>query len=254
VEKLWRVHQLPTDRVRTVLVTGTPSGQLDAGIPRVPGICFARTVERFEIRQGTARVGRSAGRCAIEARYGEPGDSVRRWVENVGPLWVPEVAPWRDPAIYPVAAATQWPEAILAGQLGLNLRFPWWAGRAAHACGRGRSEFCREAVGLGGWAPGNTRNGRFALVNPSELPAALLAELGPDRFGELWRSDAPIPEAFERLTGTPFDPWAMAFVQRRVGRVEQPTALGLGGWLGWFFWMGLLTGWTFVRLRNSRAR
>ncbi len=172
----------------------------------------------------------------------------------MGHLVVPEVAPTTVGDIRVVQVGPQWPEWAIGERTPFGSWIPWWAGRAALACGKGRAEFCREAVGVGGWAPESTRNGRFSLAYPSELPAALLAELGPERFGELWRSDASIPDSFERLTGTPFDPWAMEFVQRRIGRVERPTALGLGGWLGWLFWMGLLTGWTFVRMRRGFAR
>jgi hypothetical protein len=252
--KLWEVHQIPTGPVRTVLVSGPPLGAIEAGLPRTPGVCFARIAERYEMRWRTERIGGSAGLCAITARHGAPGEAVRRWVEKVGPVVVPEVAPWRDPVIHRGEGGVQWPEWAIGGRQSGEFRIPWWVGRAVLACGKGRAEFCPEAVGLGGWTRESARNGRYSLAYPSELPAALLAELGPERFGELWRSDAPIPESFERLTGTPFDPWALQFVQQRIGRVERPTALGLGGWLGWLFWMGLLTGWAFVRMRRGVAR
>jgi hypothetical protein len=254
VKKLWRVHRIPTGPVRTVLVSGTAENMFDPGLVQPPGVCIARLVDRFEMRRRIHRVGNSAGLCAIVSRHGVPGESVRRWVDGVGPLMVPEVAPWVDPEIHPVEAGVQWPEWAVGARPTYEFRVPWWASRAVLACGKGRAEFCREAVGLGDWIPVGPRFGRYSLAYPSELPAALIAELGPERFGELWRSDAPIPESFERLSGTSFDPWVMQFVQRRIGRIAQPTALGLGGWLGWIFWMGLLTGWTFVRLRGGRAR
>jgi hypothetical protein len=257
LRKLWQVHQIPTGPVRTVLVTGVPESHPgpEAVLPRTPGVCFARLVNKFETRRRADQVGTSAGLCAIASRFGAPGESVRRWVEGVGHVVVPEVAPWVDPSIRPRAGGVQLAEWAVGGRQSWSEdRVPWWAGREVLACAKGRAEFCPVAVGLGGWTPGGARNTRFSRAYPSELPAAMLAELGPERFGELWRSDAPIPESFERLSGTAFDPWAMQFVQRRIGRVERPTALGLGGWLGWIFWMGLLTGWTFVRLRNARAR
>jgi hypothetical protein len=255
VKKLWQVHQIPTGPVRTVLVTGAPDGALEAGLPRTPGVCFARLVNKFETRRRADQVGSSAGLCALASRFGAPGESVRRWVEGVGHIVVPEVVPWVDPSIRRLSGGVQLAEWAVGGRQSWSEdRVPWWAGREVLACGKGRAEFCPEAVGLGGWTPGGSRNTRFSRAYPSELPAAMLAELGPERFGELWRSDAPIPESFERLSGTAFDSWAMQFVQRRIGRVERPTALGLGGWLGWVFWMGLLTGWTFVRLRGGRAR
>lgn len=254
VAKLWRVHEIPVDRIRTVVLTGTPEDLLETGLPTAPGICFARLIRPYELRRRVDRIAGSTGRCAIESRYGRPGERVRAWADGVGPLVVPEVAPWTDPTIHSLESGVQLAEWAIGARPTGEFMVPWWAAREVLACGKGRAEFCREAIGLGEWTPRSTRLGRHTLAFPSELPAALIAEMGPERFGELWRSDASIPESFERLTGRPFDPWAMEFVQRRIGRVERPTALGLGGWIGWLFWMGLLMAWAVVRLRSARAR
>jgi hypothetical protein len=87
----------------------------------------------------------------------------------------------------------------------------------------------------------------------AELPAALLADLGPERFRLLWRGTDPIPEAYRRLTGRSFDLWTMNYVQDAVGRLDKENGLSLLGWSSWLLWMGLLVGWFAVRVERRSA-
>lgn len=66
------------------------------------------------------------------------------------------------------------------------------------------------------------------------LLAELAADLGPERFGQLWRDDRPLPESYAELEGRPLAAWIQLYVSRRVtpfqpgsGLLPLPLALAI---------------------------
>jgi hypothetical protein len=247
----WRTAGIGREAPRSLLVV--ENGAASRRFEPIAGVCVTR-LTRGSTWGRRDEVMASAGRCYFEARFGPPGPLVRAWVDSAYQLVIPGGARRVPVGLQVHSDAGQWPEWAFDGVPGAASWSGWFRSREELACAKGRSDFCVAAIGLPAWSSDGRIRSYTQRRTIGELPAALLEELGPDRFGELWRSDATIPESFERLTGAPFEPWAMEFVQRRVGRVERPTALGSGGWLGWLFWTGVFLGWTVTRLRSSPAR
>jgi hypothetical protein len=252
-EAHWRRADIPSGATPSILVARRDGYGGHVGVSDVvPGTCTVQLSQPYNWGRRRDGIASSGGRCLLEARFGPPGALVRAWVDSAYQLYIPDRAP-RVPLVATTDAdAQQWPEWLLNDARGSWSG--WFRSRETLACAVGRGEFCPAAVGLPTWPSGDTRAWYSDRHLRSQLPAALLEELGPERFGELWRGDEGIVEGFERLSGTPFEPWAESFVQRRVGKIVRPTALDAGGWVAWIFWIGLLTGWLGVRLRAARAR
>lgn len=254
-EEYWRRATVPSGATRSILVAGagdvTGEGQeLDS----VVGACVILLPHPYATGRQRDVIGSAAGRCLLQARFGPPGPGVRSWLDSANHLVIPERAPRVATTPESSSDAQQWPEWAVSDGSGRPGWDGWSRSREALACAAGRTSHCVAAVGLAARSDNRPRRAYYDRRLFSELPAALLEELGPDRFQELWRGEEAIPVAFARLSGAPFEPWVASFVQRRTGKLVRPTALGVGGWVGWIFWIGLLTGWLAIRLRSSPAR
>lgn len=250
-EALWRTIPLAPNAPRTLFIL---SNDMNYRWLRVeePDLCVGRLTQVRNWRSTPHGFLAGAGGCFLTAKYGRPGAGLASWVDSVGGLEVPRrgiAMPTEFRTVLP--QELQWAESRSVRESGG--RIDWWVPTTVRACAGGQEEQCVAAMGFGpdglklfsGW--------EYGSVLHSRLLAVMYAEIGTDRFREIWRSDEPLPIAFQRVTGTPFAPWAMRFVQMHVGRVQKDNALSLPGWLGWALWMTLLMAWTAVRLRGKEA-
>ncbi len=249
-ESLWRLLPRAADAPRVILVEAFLSRRWKEWDGLGDGVCITAFDSTKGPRMWTLR--RSAGACALATRFGPPGQGIRTWLDSVGAVSFPGAnLPQGGRGV--IHTLTSWESLDL--MLGVD-GFSWSLIREQEACAGGRRDQCAEGLGF---HEGSTRRiappwdnfrGRFGTRN---LPSALLADLGPERFGQLWRSDDPVPATYERLTGRSFDQWAMTYVQDAVGRIEKDNGLTPLGWLGWLFWMGLVLLWFAVRMERRSA-
>lgn len=249
-ESLWRLLPRAADAPRVILVEDFLSRRRKEWGGLGDGVCIAAFDSTKGPRMWTLR--RSAGACALATRFGPPGQGIRTWLDSVGAVSFPGAnLPQGNRGV--VHTLTSWES--LDRMLGVD-GFSWSLVREQEACAGGRRDQCAEGLGF---HEGSTRRiappwdnyrGRFGTRN---LPSALLADLGPERFGQLWRSDAPVPQSYQRLAGRPFDQWAMTYVQDAVGRIEKDNGLTALGWLGWALWMGIVLVWFAVRVERRSA-
>lgn len=251
-DSLWQAGPRDPAAPRTLIIaSGQRTAELRARMPK--GICYAVIGERGRNEAPITVLRGGVGGCLLATRFGPPGRGLGVWLASGRAFRIPGNIPRLDG-----------PVAILH-----PINTPWVSGREfdpdgawwtmdpwVSACLGGRSAFCTEALDLG---PERAVAGRWAFYRQSvglsaALPAALLEDLGPDRFTEVWRSDAPLPAAYARATGRPFDEWAVNFAQHLYGRLVVETALSWLGWAGWAFWMALLFGWLVVRMREQAAQ
>lgn len=247
-QTLWRTLPPGGQAPRTLLIQ---SGDRQRNLRMAADRCEAQLPTWEHVfSQGTVLYA-GAGGCFLQAWFGLPGTGLRSWIDSMGGIEVPRPRTADRTEIREVALATDvWVRVLL----GRGETFAWWGSPELEACAAGRSSFCSAALRFTptqdtsrrGWSVGWYREQLLAGV-----PAALLRDLGPERFATLWRSDRPVPETYQTLTGGPFDEWAERYVQRRVGRVVRHTALSFEGWLGWGLWMGLLGAAMAVRLRGQ---
>jgi hypothetical protein len=103
------------------------------------------------------------------------------------------------------------------------------------ACASGRTEVCRDAVfstgvTFGTPVPPSSDFVVAARLEPlrgnSAMRAHLLGdlarELGPEKFGRVWRSPTDIPAGYAAVTGEPFDAYLLRWLQHAIGK----TAIG----------------------------
>jgi hypothetical protein len=248
-ESLWKRLPRAADAPRMVLF-GTfrmqPAHELTEF---TNGLCIApfapvRGPDQFALR-------RHAGACAFAYQFGPPGVPMRAWLGTVGQVAFPD-APRTLAGRGVVQQLDVW-SAYDRWRGGPDLG--WSLSRQLEACAGGRRDQCTGALGF------SPEDARAAAPWPmyrgsgstADLPAALLADIGPERFRIIWRGADPIPEAYHRLTGRSFDLWAMNYVQDAVGRLDKENGLSLLGWTSWLLWMGLLVGWFAVRVERRSA-
>jgi len=253
-EALWRSIPHHPDAPRSLLVVD-PNLLPEKRPYHDRRLCEARLIpyQRWNGSAGSA-IRSGAGGCLLATEFGAPGRGLDDWLATIGNFYIPGAIPRAAAPIRPVVPGTDlWFERDhLDGE-----PLPWWSSTLITACSAGRGRYCVEALGFG---PGgldsleHTPRAFYSSRIFAALPAALLADLGAEWFGTLWRSDDPLPVAYEKVSGRPFADWATGYVQKRVGRLEEDNALSLAGWLGWGVWMVLLVGWLAVRIREQSAR
>lgn len=251
-ESLWRAIPRAADAPRVLLVEGDRAVAMRRDIWKdlPPDVCVAA----FEGSRGpqTRTIRRGAGGCALATRFGPPGAPVRAWLDSVGPVAFSD-------AVLPPPGRELVHTLSLLGDMDswrISGDYYWSPSREQQACAGGRPDQCLEGLGFHGAGvrridPPWQRYGRYG--GAALLPAALLADLGPERFGQLWRGNDPVPVAYRRLTGRPFDRWAMTYVQNAVGRFDKENGLTALGWLGSAFWIGLVLFWFAVRVERRSA-
>lgn len=251
-DSLWRTIPHHPAAPRTVLV----SSEWNPAVLRVPapsGVCYAAVMPRGRGETPITALRAGAGGCLLATQFGPPGKGLATWLATGREYRLPGSVPRLDGPVRTLHAMnTPWVTGHQFDPEGA-----WWSmDPPVSACLAGRSEFCVEALDLG---PARTVSGRWAFYRQSVglsvvLPAELLSDLGPERFATVWRSDDPLPVAYTKVTGRPFDEWAMHFAQHVFGRLVVETALSWSGWAGWAFWMALLFGWLVVRMREQPAQ
>lgn len=243
---LWKSLPAGSRPPRTLLIL---SGDRERILPLTVDRCEARLPNRLRaISQGTALYS-GAGGCYLQAWFGPPGAGFRPWLDSIGGVEVPRFRSVDRQAIQAVVLSNDvWARIVL----GYHESFAWWGSPELEACAAGRISFCtpalrftptedaRRTIWTYGW---------YRDLILADVPAALLRDLGPERFAALWHDDRAVPEAYQAITGQAFSEWAERYVQRRVGRVVRRTALTFEGWLGWVLWMGLLGAAMATRLR-----
>jgi len=251
-ESLWRAIPRAADAPRVVLIEGDRAVAMRHDIWKdlPPDVC----VSAFDFERGprTRTLRNGAGACAFATRFGQPGAPIRIWVDSVGPVSMSDV-------VLPPTGRELFHSLSTLGDLDtwrISGDYYWSPTREQQACAGGRPDQCLEGLGFHGDGarridPPWVRFGRRGCAAP--VPAALLVELGPERFEKLWRGSDPVPVAYQRLTGRPFDQWAMTYVQNAVGRFEKENGLTALGWLGCAFWTGLVLFWFAVRVERRAA-
>ncbi len=251
-ESLWRAIPQVPDAPRTVLLL---KGDWRTWAPRTPpGVCVGILNTNRGAHWVRSVLRHGAGGCYLATEFGPAGRGLDRWLRAYGSLYVPGEIP-------PVPVVEQErPASIVPWADGWSRRggFDWWSGPTYDACIAGQGWACVEAYGFGP-APDPARNIRLDSyvqwnTGLGQIPAALYADLGPERFRELWRSDDPVPETYQRLTGRPFSAWILDFAQRRAGRFAKDNALSWLGWLGTAGWIALLLGWFTARMVRQPAQ
>jgi hypothetical protein len=251
-ESLWRALPRGPDAPRVLLIEGDRAVAMrgDVWNDLRADLCVAP----FELTRGprTRTLRRVAGACALATRFGPPGAPMQAWLDSVGPISFSD-AVLSTPGRGIVHALTT---AESMDGWRADGGYDWAPTHEQVACAAGRVDQCLEGLGFHG--------GGARRINPpwerlgwrggaARLPAALLLELGPERFGLLWRGRDPVPVAYEGLTGRPFDQWAMVYTQNAIGRFEKDNGLTPLGWLGWILWLGLLLFWFAVRVERRSA-
>ncbi|MFQ6045980.1 MAG: hypothetical protein ACE5PT_06430, partial [Gemmatimonadales bacterium] len=69
----------------------------------------------------------------------------------------------------------------------------------------------------------------------------LIADMGPDRFREFWRSGLPVDSAFSVSMGVPIEEWTMRWARSQIGMPKRGAPINVGATL-----LGLLLSGVFV--------
>ncbi len=249
-ESLWRKLPRAVDAPRVILVEDFLARRRQEWDGLGGGTCIAAIDSSKGPRMRTVR--RGAGACAWATEFGLPGRGIQRWLDSLGSVGFPG-APIPLAGRGVIHTLGSWQSL---DRLRVEGDLPWYLEREQQACVGGRREQCPEGLGFHGEGsrrlapPWDRYRGR---AGTDGVPAALLTDLGRERFERLWQSDDPVPATYERLTGRPFDQWAMTYLQDAVGRIEKDNGLTALGWLGWAFWMGLVVVWFAVRVERRSA-
>ena len=258
LEAVWRSLPVRSPNVRTVILfdrLGRIRRDLSDG-PRSEGVCFLRLGAKNQspVRNSVHTQG---GECLFSELFGPPGKGLKAWFDSLpvrGVEWDVSIRGMilRDEADRSVVA-----QPWFARGYGSYLAYGGWVwgprGRSYAACLAGRGDQCRTSFGVdGSWA---SSSGRSAFSSDTRwvpveaLPRALLTELGPERFVELWRADDPLGTAYAKVTGRPIDDWLLQWSHGRSGRFVQDIALSTLAWFGVMLWLLLLGAWNLIRLK-----
>lgn len=258
LEAVWRSLPVRSPNVRTVILFdrhGTIRRALSAG-PGAEGVCFLRlgATDQSSLRSAVHTQG---GECLFSELFGLPGTGVKAWFDSLpaqGAEWDVSIRrmTFRDEADRSVVAQPWFSQGY-----GSYLAYGGWAwgprGRSYAACLAGRGDQCRTSFGMdGSWASSSDRSAfshDTRWVPVEALPRALLTELGPERFVELWRADDPLGTGYAKVTGRPIDDWLMHWAQDRSGRFVQDIGLSTLAWFGVLLWLLLLGAWNLIRLK-----
>lgn len=178
---------------------------------------------------GVPATDRLLGTCGFYAAFGEPGAANKRWLIETQ---------------FRAAVHLQRPAALAADTTLADHQFFARTGKSdVLACQLGRADAClalltplplqleeanpwwrpsREMFDLARTAVPATESfshddaSRGSSWIEAGLLAELAAELGAERFGQLWRDQRPLPESYAALEGRPLEAWIQRYVSRRV--------------------------------------
>ena len=264
LDSLWRTLPARDPRIRTVAVFrdqgyGLLGRSSDIARLRRDGVCLMpirAPQDRDDLR--VAEVAQSGWECAYSERFGPPGAGVRAWLDSLvwsGLPWAEggRRRRWMEAPEGPARAAPAWFGTLNGSDYHYSWNWIWSSrGRSYQACVVGRADQCVTSFGLAGRWPGHT-GARFGYSGDRQptraLPYALLTDLGPERFGTIWRSDEPTATSYARLTGHPIDQWLMRWSQAVSGRIQRDLGLSALAWVGVLLWLSLLGAWGAVRFK-----
>ena len=155
----------------------------------------------------------AAAPCLYYAAFGNPGPEIEAWLTRRS--FVPAyTADWD--ATQPTLRFEDDPSHY--EYLYYNASFD------ALACTDGRAARCGEAIRAEpvSFRPSGVTGMVHRIFLPRSLPAenyylaALVHDMGRDRFGTFWRSSSSVPEAFAAAFGEPMDQWTAAWARRSV--------------------------------------
>jgi len=169
--------------------------------------------------------------CLYYAAFGSPGPQIEAWL-NRRAFTPAYTADWT--AAPPVLRFEDNPNRY--EYLYYNASFD------ALACADGRMTRCGPAVEGAPeyFKPSPVRGLVHRVFLPRSMPAenyylaALVHDLGRERFAGFWRSRASVPDAFVAAFGLPMDQWTSAWARRSVpdlppfGPAPRPIAVLLG--------------------------
>lgn len=259
LDSLWAALPSRDPGVRTVIVSDPASGRTIHPWWAGPGdpVCVLRIPEPLDSEEALWAIRSQGGECLLSEAFGAPGRSWREWME--GPVsglefdlaprrrgWDPAIS--REPVVLPAwfgPAGNPWNEFSSESRT--------WdvIDRAYFACATGRDDQCPSAYGaVEGWPRRySTWSWGLGAKAARRLPAALLADLGRDRFEALWRSDSAIAPAYTVATGRPIAPWLGQWTRRSTPPIERDNALTLLGWIGALVWLVVAGAWSLERFR-----
>jgi hypothetical protein len=166
--------------------------------------------------------------CLYYATFGPPGPAIEAWL-TARAFHPAGRVDWTEGAGSPSGTT----HSLDYNVINSNVSFD------ALACGDGRLARCRPAL----FTPFENvarADGivvrRYWTTFPGEryLLAALVEEMGPDRFTRFWRSPAPVDSAFFTEFGLPFEVWTARWMRRFVrdvpplGPAPRPVAVVYG--------------------------
>jgi hypothetical protein len=194
------------------------------------------------------------GPCRLWAKYGAPGEGVRRWLA-AGAMAFTRNADLASPL--PDSLRTR---HIFGGRREHQLDF------LIEPCLAGNARRCREALLRPGQPPSVPTTLGDVLVSSraddwfwrewprpetARLLASLEAEHGTGRFAGFWTSAEDVERAFQDAFGTPLEVWAIRSLQAHYGRAPIGPRLAASTLLLSFVTLGLLIG---VAVAVSRRR
>ena len=231
----WRSHVPDVNYILPAAFDGRTCVALVRVSPFADG---RRVVEALRGAQRFGDVGRARllGPCAYYVAFGEPGAAMARWLGATRH----RSARVLDPGHSPARGGYQ--GRGMRSAFGLSdLGLYYGADVNVLACARGSRARC-EAAALDTTGAVPERRWSRAIVMPgSDRRAApwigarnkewmlsdMVHDLGRERFGQLWRSPRPVPEAFAAAAGEPLGEWTHRWMVARYGGAGAEGGLGL---------------------------
>lgn len=182
------------------------------------------------------------GPCAFVSRFGSPGADIRRWLA-AGDYAFAAYPAWNDVGLWSSRS-----QEVAVPRLGL--------GTTQSRCVLGDLPSCRSSLALdsnavaatdAGFVPVTFRD--FSMAGPRLgryerlFLSDMVRELGPERFGEFWRSERAADSAFATAAGHTMEEatsrWMRRFYDNTPGGPARPAPTGVA--LGVVLGLGLLT-------------
>lgn len=226
-------YAVPSGWIRTFTLLPGMSGGFGCSVVRVVWPGDAEEAEPWDPRWDLPWGG-VAGPCWFLATFGQPGPAVREWLD--ARYWdVAGVTPFRRDSFALRAQLDAEQDAMLRtfGEVVWSFRS---RSVLLEGCVRDRPEQCEAAflrplrkgilpdgVGSSGEASLYGRS-MFNLPWPASrtLLAMMVEDLGPTRFAAFWRSDEPVPAAFQSAAGMTLGAWYRDQLRSELRRAGVP--------------------------------
>ncbi len=265
IAERWTAAQVGTPQIPVgiiaVLDTGVGNPRFHYVLPATPGDpCLVVLVQR-DTRWAWDRFEQAVlpgaiGPCGFHARFGVPGPSVRRWL-HAGGIHAALAAPGSPGSERLVAYRPSGMGRVMPLLFGETRRGP--PDLTLDACiaygGQACADFVLDV------APDAFRLTELVdvLTHSAWVPESgrllsdLLAEVGPERFAAVWRTDQPLPDAFRAAVGEDLAAWTHRWAVRTFGAAPPGTRIGAGAVALSFGAVGLLLGFAVVLASRRRV-